>query len=208
MKLNGLVYFSLAVLVVMSGVIGWQAHKTVVRPEILASAGLIQSLQDSVKVARAELRSSGAMVATLRQAGQARDGKLKVAAATIADLTAKLGRIEGGGEARPDTGGWSVYQDKYLTAFFKQSPDTGYLSYSLAARPLKISLVEDLTNTWSAYAWDVLDNVPVPVESLEIQRNRDWTPPRPWYKKLATVAKYTGIALVSGSLGYVAGKVF
>jgi hypothetical protein len=54
----------------------------------------------------------------------------------------------------------------------------------------------------------VLDNVPVPVESLEIQRNRDWTPPRPWYKKLATVAKYTGVALAAGSLGYVAGKVF
>lgn len=208
MKLNGLIYLAVAVLVILAGWIGWNGYRATHKPEVLVQPETLQMLQDSLKTVKASLTASGAMIATLRQAGASQGRKIKISAATIADLSAKLAKVTGGGPALPDTGGWSVYQDKYLTAFFKQAPDTGYLSYSLNARPLKVSLIEDLDNTWSAYAWDVLDDVPVPIESLDIQRNKDWTPPRPWYRKLGTVAKYVGVAAVAGTAGYMAGKVF
>jgi len=204
MKLNGLVYLTVAVLVIMAGVIGWNVHKSVTKPKILANPELLQSLQDSVKTVKAELRTAGGMIATLRQAGQARDGKLKLNAATIADLTAKLAKVQGGGPSDDGTGGWRVYQDKFLTAFYK--PDS--LTYTLEPRPVEISLVEGMDNNWSCYGRDLLADAPAVISSFEVQRNRDWQQARPWYRKLGTVLKYTGVALAAGSLGYVAGKVF
>lgn len=208
MKLNGLTYLAIAVLVILAGWIGWNGYRATHKPEVLIQPEMLQSLQDSLKTVKATLLSSGAMIATLRQAGASQGRKIKISAATIADLSAKLAKVTGGGPALPDTGGWSVYQDKYLTAFFKQAPDTGYLSYSLNARPLKVSLIEDLQNTWSAYATDILDNVPIPIDTFEVQRNSSWAPAKPWYQKLGTFAKYVGVAAVAGTAGYMAGKVF
>ena len=208
MKPKGLVYLAVAILVILAGWIGWEGYRITHKPEVLIQPETLQMLQDSLKTVKADLNAAGDMVATLRTTGAARDRKVKLAAATIADLSAKLGRIEGGGPALPDTGGWSVYQDKYLTAFFKQAPDTGYLSYSLAVRPLKVSLIEDLNNTWSAYATDLLDNVPVPIDTFDVQRNSSWQPVKPWYRKVGTVLKYTGVAAVAGTAGYLAGRIW
>jgi len=186
--------------------IGWHKGNGQTATSISADAGL--GTQESLKIALAELKSSDEMIVTLMAGGKENNRKLKISAATIADLSAKLAKVTGGGVALPDTGGWAVYQDKYLTAFFKSAPDTGYLSYSLNARPLKVSLIEDLDNTWSGYAWDILDDVPIPIDSLEIQRNRDFEPPKSWFRKLGTFTKYAGVAVVAGTAGYMAGKVF
>jgi len=207
LKLNGLVYLAVAVLIILAGVIGWQACKALNKPaDNSANVSLISSLQDSVKTAKADLKAAGDMIATLRATGQLKDGKLKVSAATIADLTARLGKVSGGGPAKPGDGDWSVFQDQYLTVFFRQTPDS--LTYSLFERPIKISIIEGLNNDWQGYARDCLADAPIPIDTLDIQRNKDWTPPKPWYKKLKNGVLVVGGVAVAGGLGYMAGRIF
>jgi hypothetical protein len=124
------------------------------------------------------------MIATLRGDSTAKGGKIRLQAATIADMTAKLAKLSGGGPGKPVDDTWSVYQDKAITAFYRQRPDT--LTYQLEPRALQISLIEGLDNTWSAYAWDVMAGCPAVIDTLDIQRNREWAPPRPWYKFQST----------------------
>jgi hypothetical protein len=162
--------------------------------------------QESLKTVKAELKSSEDMLATLLTGNQALHKKVKVNAATIADLTARLGKVSGGGPAKPGDDDWSVFQDQYLTAFFRQAPDS--LQYTLFERPIKVSIIEDLNNQWSAYAWDALADAPIPIDKLDVQRSKDFSPAKPWFKRLATVAKYVGVGAVAGSLGYVAGRIF
>lgn len=194
---------ALAVLLVVAGTVGFTLGKR------QADAGLIPvsalgSLQDSLKTVRAALRSSDGMIATLRGDSTDKGGKIRVQAATIADMRVKLAKLEGGGPGKPVDDIWSVYQDKALTAFYRQKPDS--LTYTMAPRPMQISLIEGLNNNWTAYAWDVWANQPAVIDSLDIQRNKEWAPPKPWYAKLATVAKYTVVAAVAGGAGYLIGR--
>ena len=200
-----IIIVALAAFLSVPFILGYKAGKRSVDTSLVPVSAL-GSLQDSLKTVRAALRSSDGMIATLRGDSTAKGGKIRVQAATIADMTAMLAKLSGGGVGQPVDDIWSVYQDKALTAFYRQKPDT--LTYTLEPRALQISLIEGLNNTWSAYAWDVLANCPAVIDTLDIQRNREWTPPKPWYKKIGTILKYTGVAAAAGGAGYLIGKAF
>ena len=194
---------ALAVLLVVAGTVGFNLGKR------QADAGLIPvsalgSLQDSLKTVRAALRSSDGMIATLRGYGASRESQIKVQAATIADMRVKLAKLEGGGPGKPVDEVWSTFNDRALTAFYRQKPDS--LTYVMNPRPMQISLVEGLNNNWTAYAWDVWANQPAVIDTMDIQRNREWQPPKPWYQKIGTILKYTGVAAVAGGAGYLIGR--
>ncbi len=195
---------ALVALLVIPFILGYQAGKRAVDTSLVPVSAL-SSLQDSLKTVRADLKASGDMIATLRGDSTAKGGKIRLQAATIADMTAKLAKLSGGGPGKPVDDTWSVYQDKAITAFYRQRPDT--LTYQLEPRALQISLVEGLDNTWSAYAWDVMAGCPAVIDTLDIQRNREWAPPRPWYKKIGTILKYTGVAAAAGGTGYLIGRM-
>ena len=194
---------ALVVLLVVAGGIGFNLGKRQADAELIPVSAL-GSLQDSLKTVRAALRSSDGMIATLRRDSSDQGRQIKVQAATIADIKAKLAKISGGGAGQPVDDIWSVYQDKALTAFYRQRPDS--LTYTMEPRAVQISLVEGMNNNWSAYAWDVLANAPAVIDSLAIQRNKEWQPAKPWYKKIGTILKYTAVAGVAGGAGYLIGK--
>jgi hypothetical protein len=195
----------IAVFVIVSAIfIGGCCFGRSSTPGDIITLEMLKLTQDSVRTTMAELRNANDMIVLLRDSSEILGHRARVSAVTIADLRVKLAKISGGGISDDGTGGWRVYQDKFMTAFYK--PDS--LTYTLEPRPVEISLVEGMDNNWSCYGRDMLADAPAVISSFEVQRNRDYQMPRPWYKKLGTIAKYVGIGATAGGLGYMAGRIF
>jgi hypothetical protein len=147
---------------------------------------------------RAELKDAGDMILKLNKA-------YRIQAATIAGLKTRLAEQSGGGAGAvvPDKPGWKLYNDSLIIASF--SSDT--IKYTLKDRPIRILLVENMDNTWSASAYDILLKKEMTIDSISVGRNTDWIPPQTWKAKAVTIAKYSLVAISAASVGYVAGSI-
>jgi len=158
--------------------------------------------QDSLAIAKADLVSASDMITLLRSANGSLDKKVRVQAATIANVKAELAQVQGGGAGTPAENGWSNYKDGYLVARFRQAPDS--LQYMQAVRPISIELIEGLANDWICNGWDELAGKPATIKKFAVKRNSEWSPKIPWYKKLKAGggAGYFDNAFIVGVVGY------
>ena len=128
--------------------------------------------------------------------------QLKNKATIIAVLNAKIEELNYTGTARPIENGWAEYQEPdIVNVKYKGQPDS--VKVKLFDRPVKVFLAQDKTDKWYARIEDVKLKKQLTISDIFIAEKKP-----SWYKKLVVIAKYTGVAVVSGGAGYLVGKVF
>lgn len=164
-------------------------------------ANALTDLQDSVRMAKADLKKANEMIATLRSTSDSLGRKIKLQAATIAELTVTLPSVSGSGVAASKPSGWKEYKDDFVQALYRVDPDS--FKYTLLLRTFDLTITEGLENNWSAYAWDPAVKQAAVIKSLKIQRNENWQPKQPWFKQIrlgAGLGYYKGFHL-AGEIG-------
>ena len=128
--------------------------------------------------------------------------QLKNKATIIAVLNAKIEELNYAGTSRPIENGWAEYQEPdIVNVKYKGQPDS--IKVKLFDRPVKVFLAQDKTDKWYARIEDVKLKKQLTISNIFIAEKKP-----SWYKKLVVIAKYTGVAVVSGGAGYLLGKAF